>query len=121
MAEAVGAATNLPAGIFRVAFRHRCTFGHPHGADADRVYDRHGAMKRILAPPGHYMDPRISPDGRKVAWSRVDPARLAQDIWVFDFDRQTTTRMTSHPLLDASPVWSRDSAQILNRLIRRYR
>ena len=79
------------------------------------LYDRHGAIKRILAPPADYMDPRISPDGEKVAWSRVDPGLLTPDIWVFDLDRQTTTRMTSHPLLDASPVWSRDSAQVLYR------
>ena len=64
-----------------------------------------------LAPPGNYMDPRSRRMATKVAWSRVDPGRLTQDIWVFDFDRQTTTRITSHPLLDASPVWSRDSAQ----------
>lgn len=79
------------------------------------VYDRHGAIRSALVEPSHYMDPRISPDGRKVAWSRVDPTRLAQDIWVFDFQHKTTARVTSDPLVEAAPVWSRDGTQILYR------
>jgi Tol biopolymer transport system component len=85
--------------------------------DTTRIvyYARNGSMKSALGEPAHYMDPRISPNGRKVAWSRVDPARLAQDIWVFDFERETTARVTSDPLVEASPVWSRDGTQILYR------
>jgi Tol biopolymer transport system component len=115
IAEAVGASTNSRPGF---SGSHSGIVAHSGVLlDPTRIvlYDRHGAIKRALAQPGHYMDPRISPDGQKVAWSRVDPGRLTQDIWVFDFDRQTTTRITSHPLLDASPIWSRDSAQILYR------
>ena len=115
VAEAVGAATNSRPGF---SASHSGIFAHSGILmDPTRIvlYNRHGAIKRILAPSGDYMDPRISPDGEKVAWSRVDPGRLTQDIWVFDLDRQTTTRITSHPLLDASPVWSPDSAQILYR------
>jgi Tol biopolymer transport system component len=84
--------------------------------DTTRIvwYDRRGAVS-ALTEPAHYTDPRISPDGRKVAWSRVDSARFAPDIWVFDSERGTTTRVTSDPLLETSPIWSRDGAQILYR------
>jgi eukaryotic-like serine/threonine-protein kinase len=85
--------------------------------DVTRIvrYDRRGVLDSTLAESGQHMDPTISADGRKVAWSRVDPAWLAQDIWVFESDRGTTTRLTSEPLIEASPIWSGDGAQLLYR------
>jgi serine/threonine protein kinase len=115
VAEAVGAASNSRPGF---SGSHSGIVAHSSILmDPTRIvlYDRHGAIKRALSQPGHYMDPRISPDGQKVAWSRVEPGLLTQDIWVFDVDRETTTRITSHPVIDASPVWSPDSTQILYR------
>ena len=47
--------------------------------------------------------------------SRLDPAQLAQDIWVFDSERGTTTRITSDPTIEASPIWSRDGSRLLYR------
>jgi Tol biopolymer transport system component len=115
VAETVGAATNSRPGF---SGSHSGIVAHSGILmDPTRIllYDRHGTIKRELAQSGHYMDPRISPDGQKVAWSRVDPGLVTPDIWVFDRSRETMARITSHPLLDASPVWSHDNSQILYR------
>ncbi len=115
VAELVGGATTSMPGFSASRFGVVAHSGIL--LDTTRIvwYDRRGAVNAPLTEPGQYTDPRISPDGRKVAWSRVDPARLAPDIWVFDSERGTTTRVTSDPLLEASPIWSRDGAQILYR------
>ncbi len=43
--------------------------------------DREGAVEPLGAPPGAYRDPRLSPDGRRLA---VRSGGGNQDIWVYD-------------------------------------
>ena len=56
---------------------------------------------------------RLSPDGKRVALGRYDGGENA-DIWVFEFGREVTTRLTSDPKQDLIliPVWSPDGRQI---------
>lgn len=60
-------------------------------------------------PPRAYTSPRISPDGTKVALNVNDQE---QDIWIWDFARQTLTRLTFNPGQDRFPVWSPDGRRI---------
>jgi Tol biopolymer transport system component len=54
----------------------------------------------------HTSSPRVSPDGRRVAFIR-------NGLWVADLDNVTSTmRRLTLGALDASPVWSRDSQRI---------
>jgi serine/threonine protein kinase/Tol biopolymer transport system component len=78
-------------------------------------YDRRGNVLERLNEAGYYLDFRMSPDERWVAWSLVDPMKLTPDIWLHDRERGATTRLTTDPLLEASPVWSADSSKILYR------
>lgn len=78
-------------------------------------YDRRGNLLRAVSDPGQYVDFRLSPDGQRTAWSRVEPHRMAQDLWLYDNVRTTVTRLTSDPLLEATPLWSPDSTKILYR------
>jgi Tol biopolymer transport system component len=55
--------------------------------------------------------PALSPDGRRVAVETMENANL--DIWVYDLERGTRTRLTSHPATDVVPVWSPDSDRIV--------
>lgn len=71
--------------------------------------DRTG--KRI-ASLGEGNSPAVSPDGKRVAYQRLDKAIASTDIWIFDRQRGTTIRMTDDPRWDQSPVWSRDGATI---------
>lgn len=74
--------------------------------------DREGREEKSGAPSRAYQYPRISPDGTRVAASASDGE---QDIWIWDFARQTMSRLTSGVDQDAYPVWTPDSRQVLYR------
>jgi Tol biopolymer transport system component/predicted Ser/Thr protein kinase len=62
-------------------------------------------------------DPRISPDGSRVALERTgsgDPGASGNfDIWVYEFARGVATRLTFGPGNNVNPVWSPDGRQIV--------
>jgi serine/threonine-protein kinase len=62
------------------------------------------------APPRAYLQPRLSPDGTRVA---VFIADQRGDIWIYDLARQTLTRLTDAPAADQNPVWTPDSRRII--------
>lgn len=53
-------------------------------------FDRDGKQVGHVGGAGAYEDPRVSPDGRRVAVSLGEPQR---EIWIFDLDRGTRTRL----------------------------
>src|SRR5690348_15701801 len=57
-------------------------------------FDRSGKQIGTVGERGAFMDPRISPDGSKVAVAFDSPS---QEIWVFDATRQIKTRLTVPP------------------------
>ncbi len=54
--------------------------------------DHQGNAHVIPAPARDYREPDISPDGKRVAVNIVEGA--ARDIWVYDLERGTLTRLT---------------------------
>ena len=62
------------------------------------------------APPRAYVQPRLSPDGTRVAVYINDQQ---SDIWIYDLARQTLTRLTDAPGTDQFPVWTPDSRRII--------
>jgi eukaryotic-like serine/threonine-protein kinase len=60
----------------------------------------------VDAPLGFYIDPVLSPDGRRLALAPNYGNH--QDIWVTDLTRGTWTRLTVNPRFDAAPVWRPD-------------
>ena len=72
--------------------------------------DRQGREELLAAPARPYVYPRISPDGTRVA---LDIRDQGQDIWIWDVRRQTMTRMTLDPALDAVPVWTPDGRRLV--------
>jgi eukaryotic-like serine/threonine-protein kinase len=84
------------------------------GASADRRslvwVDRQGREQPLSAPPRAYVYPRISPDGTRVALRVRDQQR---DIWIWDFERETLTRITFSPGEELYPVWTTDGQRLL--------
>jgi serine/threonine-protein kinase len=72
--------------------------------------DRAGREEQLPLPPRAYQYPRISPDGTRLA---LDIRDLDTDIWIWDFARETLTRLTFDPARDILPVWTPDSRRIL--------
>ena len=71
--------------------------------------DRQGREERLTAPPRNYRYPRLSPDGARVA---VDIREQEDDIWIWDFARETLTRLTFDPAIDRYPTWTPDGLRV---------
>jgi serine/threonine-protein kinase len=74
--------------------------------------DRQGKEEPLALAPGRLSDPRISPDGTRVAFAVTGANRNVRDIWIWDLQRSSFTRLTSGPTEDLLPVWSRDSRRV---------
>ena len=68
-----------------------------------------------VAPAAEYVDVSLSPDGRHLAFSPVDPERNTPDVWTLDLTRGLTQRLTSDRMTDANPHWSADGTGIAFR------
>jgi Tol biopolymer transport system component len=72
--------------------------------------DRQGRPERINAPRRAYIIARVSPDGSRVA---LDIRDQENDIWIWNFARETLTPLTFGPSLDEYPVWTPDRERII--------
>jgi eukaryotic-like serine/threonine-protein kinase len=52
---------------------------------------------------------KLSTSGKQIAFTEG----LPPDIFIYDFDRRTKTRLTTHPSVDHSPVWSPDGTRVV--------
>jgi eukaryotic-like serine/threonine-protein kinase len=76
-------------------------------------FDRSGGRVATLGPDAEYReDPRISPDGSRVAVTRTDPTTRSADIWIFDVSRGIGSRSTFDAARESSPVWSADGKRL---------
>jgi serine/threonine-protein kinase len=66
---------------------------------------RDGQEETIRVPPHMYVMPRVSPDGQSVV---LDARDEEMDLWLWDFSRKDMQRLTSEPIPDGYPVWSRN-------------
>ena len=85
--------------------------GPPSMAPEGRLtwVDRRGVETLIPAPPRAYGQPRLSPDGKRVAVFVVDQEL---DLWLSDLG-PTLTRLTSGPGVDDFPVWTPDGHRLI--------
>jgi Tol biopolymer transport system component len=88
------------------------TFVYLAGKNAAQAWqlawvDSSGKAQPVVAPLGEYLYPRLSPDGRKVAFTGD-----GQDVYVHDLDQSTTTRLTFTGHTN-TPVWTPDGKHIV--------
>jgi len=73
-------------------------------------FDRTGMARGVAGEPdGSVVQPRVSPDGRRVALVRT--VQGLSDIWLLDGAR--ASRFTFDPAQDFFPIWSPDSTRIV--------
>ncbi len=70
--------------------------------------DGAGVMRPLLATPGNYLSPVVSPDGKRLAFTS------AGDVWVSDLARGAIMRVTFGGG-NTHPIWSADGRYILFR------
>jgi eukaryotic-like serine/threonine-protein kinase len=66
-----------------------------------------GKIEPVLPKPGNYWTPRLSPDGKRLALSVIQEGK--QNLWVYDFHRETLTRLTFDSAPELLPTWTPDS------------
>ena len=105
-------AANATTGAGQFDFSETGTFIYTAGKSSARGWqvawlESSGKMQPLLATAGNYAEPRLSPDGRKLAFTDD-----VGDIYVHDLEHSTTTRLTFRGGASA-PVWAPDGKHLV--------
>ena len=73
--------------------------------------DRQGRASRLLDEQGAYANPRLSPDGKRLSLTALRDGNW--DIWVYDLEREVSTRLTFDDGDDTEQVWSPDGRELI--------
>jgi eukaryotic-like serine/threonine-protein kinase len=72
--------------------------------------DRNGKVLGPIAEPAAYKGGVLSPDGKRLALGLGDPK---SDIWIFDLQHGSRTRLTFDDANHQMPAWSSDSQRVV--------
>jgi serine/threonine-protein kinase len=110
--------TNPFGGAAQFAFSSNGTLaflaGQVQGFTLDKpMYwmDREGKTTPLLAEPENWSNLSFSPDGRRLATQIHDGKQ--QDVWIYEWARDTLARLTRDGADDGWPVWSPDGERIV--------
>jgi serine/threonine-protein kinase len=82
-----------------------------HSAALKMVWvDRKGVEQPVNAPAHNYVLPRISPDGQRVT-AGIEEGD--DQVWTYDFGRDTLTRVTFQGKGNLDPIWTPDGKRIV--------
>ena len=92
------------------------TFVYLSGKTQGTVYpiswlDASGKTAPLVSPSGNYGVPRLSPDGKRVAY--LAAGGKGSDVWVYNIDRGTPTQLTFTGGLNSELAWARDSKHLV--------
>jgi len=73
--------------------------------------DSAGRTQPLYAPPGAAFTPRLSPDGKRLAFSLN--SGQGENIWVKDLDQDAPSRLSFLAGLNREPVWTPDGKNIV--------
>jgi serine/threonine-protein kinase len=111
--EGVNAQPTNAAAQFAVSQTGALTYlaGQGVGSESPVVWlSRDGKTAPLRPMPSDWSNPHFSPDGRKLALDIVNGSNL--DVWVYEWMRDTLTRLTFDPGDDRKPVWTPDGQRI---------
>ena len=72
--------------------------------------DQQGKTTPVRAWLANWLNPLFSPDGRRLA---MEIREGTSDVWVYEWARDTLTRLTSDPVRAMKPVWTPDGRRIV--------
>jgi serine/threonine-protein kinase len=75
--------------------------------------DAAGQVRPALAEPGAYSNIRLSPDGRRIAFTLE---QATTDVWVADLATGIRTRITSGPGVARFPIWDPGGRRVFYQL-----
>src|SRR5260370_17709008 len=74
--------------------------------------DSTGKTQSLVATPGNYFVPRLSPDGKRLALVSAVSATAVGDILVYDLQLETMTKLTFASQNNGRPIWTPDGKHI---------
>ena len=76
------------------------------------ILDRSGDVISTVGAPGVIVQPKLSPDGTRIAAIVNDLETGSNDIWTFDVATGKGTAITSTPTPENGPLWSPDGKDV---------
>jgi serine/threonine-protein kinase len=73
--------------------------------------DRSGRISPLRAMPSNWSNPVFSPDGTRLAVDIFDGKQT--DVWIYDWSRDTLSRLTFDQTDDQRPAWTSDGQRIV--------
>jgi len=101
-------------GAFTVAAGGQIAYVIGRGAPDNKKlvrYTREGGVVETWNLGAQVGDPALSPDGTRLAFSKLDRDAGTQDVWILDLTRNVQTRLTFAGAAD-DPVWSPDGTRL---------
>ena len=84
--------------------------GQGSGTSAELSWvDRAGNVVSKVGSPGDYRNVVVDGTGEHIMFNRVDDA---EDVWILDAQRGTTSRVTFDPAVDSDPIFSPDGKTV---------
>jgi serine/threonine-protein kinase len=74
--------------------------------------DREGKATPLRSAPANWTALQFAPDGNRLAL-QVNVVGSGADIWLYEWERDAFTRLTSDPGNHANPVWTPDGRRIV--------
>jgi dipeptidyl aminopeptidase/acylaminoacyl peptidase len=112
VADDVGFGTIGGRAAFSASDNGTLAFGRGGGAGRTtelRWFDRSGKPLELVGSRAPYLDPELSPDGKRVA------VEQSSDLWLLETTRGVAARFTFDPGGDAYANWSPDGSRIIFR------
>ncbi len=85
--------------------------GRTEGRRTIQWLDGEGQTESLGNEPGAYLFPRLSPDGSRLVVRVTEGS--SSDIWIYDLERGSKTRLTNGVALSSWPVWSSDGRYVI--------
>jgi Tol biopolymer transport system component len=99
--------------LFATASGDVVIFGPPGSSLRDlQWFDRSGHPLERAGEPTESWDFRLSPDGKRIALTTLDPQVRSLDVWVREELRPVPQRLSLSIEADAGGVWSPDGARV---------
>jgi Tol biopolymer transport system component len=112
VADQVAESTPQTPGRFFATSRLLIYGGQGGGSSQLVWFDRSGTrISEITTGEGSYVQPSLSPDGKRIATGFVAP-QIGVDIFIVDIARRIPTRLTFGGTLTRSTIWSPDGDYI---------
>jgi Tol biopolymer transport system component len=77
------------------------------------LVNRSGVEQKLDVPADDYVDPAISPDGKRIAICIRSAGETGQQLALYDRDRNVLTRVVSDAALNEAPVWTAEGKNLL--------